>query len=1555
MRNSFSIRLSALAKKLFDSQRKSKNRQESKARRRRPLVEALESRKVLAFGVPAMFISEIQDDPLFGDRDKDQYVELRGAPNSTIPDGTYFAVVEGWGAVSGGPGHLHSLIDLSNLTFGANGFLTVTQFDSPYQVDPLSTRLASTSTGFAGLPEGRWTDSWSQSDRLSFISGSQSFLLIGASNKPIAGRDYDLNDDGSLDNGADAWTTYDSVAMMGFSSPGWSYGRITFSHLTTDHQYPAGSNYTVQENIGYVARLGSSTGYATEEWVCGTTIEDTLNANSKYRFTYGTFGDPRPLVYSGRATNHVGTYNFGGGFLGQTRLDADRDGQITPSDSPIANVTLFADRNDNGLRDSTTIDVIAAQQTLGAELANAFPNATLTVANTNNKNIGFAVRTTQKNDNAGNPIRVLSSEGIPWYDDGSRLKVMFYREANAVSIEAIAAETLRPSYGRIEIFDKNNQSLGVRLTSPLFGTARQTIGFTRPNADIKYAIIYTDTTPTDSSPFGPFDKLRYSFPEFQTNSAADGSFRIDEVPTGTYRLTVANYPGNLIPITPNSTAPLTVTRSEHLRDLTFGYKQNLPPEVLSSQFNIQENPTPNSVVATVLASDPDAGQSLTYRFTSNAGPFSIDQVTGEIRYTGNAPWDFETTKELNIEVEVRDSLAIPGSARKFIKLVNLDRNEAPSAQNSNATIDENAPIGTVVATVIASDPDAGINGQLLYQLGAGAPAGMFSIDENTGRISVASPALLDYETRPVISIPVVVRDKASPPLSGNASILVTLRDLNEAPSGVGFKDLVPISETTVVILPITVATVSVIDDALGTNTLSLSGPDAAHFSLIGNELKFQSASPLDFETKTVYRVTVSADDPTLGVTPDASVVFDLAIGDVNEKPTGIVFSNVVNPLLETTPVNTAIRVANFSASDDALGNNVFSLGLGLDASSFQIVGNQLQFQSANPLDFETKTSYRVVVQVDDAAFPGIPDAQSTFTLNIGDVNEPPVDLRLNGAVTQINETNGLSPGQTVATIAVIDDSTGSNELTLEGPDAGSFEIVNSLLRLKAGSPLNFELKPVYDVTVRLTDASLNPPPVLTRSLRVNVANRPEVISISDSTGQPLSERIKNVRLGWDAELGTFAPDAISVVKKDVGFVAVPYIATRTLVDGKSVVDLVFTGSLVDTKGFLVDGLYEVFVTGSKTAAVGTNAAGLSYNSGNLPVLNPLPPATVQIIGNNLLLAKQKYTFQTSVTGLSNAPQILQYEIDLDGDGTVDRNLSGPTTLSIPEVSFANAGSYTMKLTAKAAGEILGTASFAIAVTPETSSNENWVSAMDTDRDTSVSPLDVLVLINSINTGGGTYFLDFDVDRDGNISPLDVLIVINYLNTSASGRVDPIGDLAMVESGGFSGITADRTVTGRVLGNSRSLFASLNGSDRLDISQVVTNDGSFTITDEVFSDLFGIIPDGTHLLSLSTRSGNGFSSSMDKRFLNLKDHLDPFSFISLVGNNGQLRTVWSASAPGARYNVLVGTSGGPLTPLRSGLSDTRLQVDLAPGVYDIQIEAVDAAGNKRLSEKRTVTV
>ncbi|XZE17820.1 SdrD B-like domain-containing protein [Pirellulaceae bacterium SH449] len=65
---------------------------------------------------------------------------------------------------------------------------------------------------------------------------------------------------------------------------------------------------------------------------------------------------------------------------------------------------------------------------------------------------------------------------------------------------------------------------------------------------------------------------------------------------------------------------------------------------------------------------------------------------------------------------------------------------------------------------------------------------------------------------------------------------------------------------------------------------------------------------------------------------------------------------------------------------------------------------------------------------------------------------------------------------------------------------------------------------------------------------------------------------------------------------------------------------------------------------------------------------------------------------------------------------------------------------------------------------------NPANALDVDGDGTVSPLDVLTLINQLNAGGLHLNRDrfpdegfYDVDSDGTLSPLDVLRVINYLN------------------------------------------------------------------------------------------------------------------------------------------------------------------------------------------------
>ncbi|MCY2977565.1 MAG: dockerin type I domain-containing protein, partial [Planctomycetota bacterium] len=75
---------------------------------------------------------------------------------------------------------------------------------------------------------------------------------------------------------------------------------------------------------------------------------------------------------------------------------------------------------------------------------------------------------------------------------------------------------------------------------------------------------------------------------------------------------------------------------------------------------------------------------------------------------------------------------------------------------------------------------------------------------------------------------------------------------------------------------------------------------------------------------------------------------------------------------------------------------------------------------------------------------------------------------------------------------------------------------------------------------------------------------------------------------------------------------------------------------------------------------------------------------------------------------------------------------------------------------------------------------NQRNPLDVDADGSVSPLDVLTLVNALNTGGGGTLPSikpgelepppfFDVDYDGLLSPLDVLVVINHLNQRGVGE------------------------------------------------------------------------------------------------------------------------------------------------------------------------------------------
>ena len=82
------------------------------------------------------------------------------------------------------------------------------------------------------------------------------------------------------------------------------------------------------------------------------------------------------------------------------------------------------------------------------------------------------------------------------------------------------------------------------------------------------------------------------------------------------------------------------------------------------------------------------------------------------------------------------------------------------------------------------------------------------------------------------------------------------------------------------------ADIEITDDGLGTNNLTLSGADAAHFEIMGGQLRLKAGTSLDFETQHSYDVTVEVDDAGIPGTPDHSTPFTLSITNVNEARFG---------------------------------------------------------------------------------------------------------------------------------------------------------------------------------------------------------------------------------------------------------------------------------------------------------------------------------------------------------------------------------------------------------------------------------------------------------------------------------------------------------------------------------------------------------------------------------------------------------------------------------------------------------------------------------------------
>jgi phospholipid/cholesterol/gamma-HCH transport system permease protein len=132
----------------------------------------------------------------------------------------------------------------------------------------------------------------------------------------------------------------------------------------------------------------------------------------------------------------------------------------------------------------------------------------------------------------------------------------------------------------------------------------------------------------------------------------------------------------------------------------------------------------------------------------------------------------------------------------------------------------------------------------------------------------------------------------------------------------------------------------------------------------------------------------------------------------------------------------------------------------------------------------------------DTDFQGFKAAHFSFLQSITDLNQPPT-VELINATTTLPEDADTSVDIKVVDVVVTDDGRGKNKLSLSGADAELFEIVGTELRLIRGARLDFETKPILDVTVEVDDVAIGATPDDTAPLSIAITdiNEPPTVSL----------------------------------------------------------------------------------------------------------------------------------------------------------------------------------------------------------------------------------------------------------------------------------------------------------------------------------------------------------------------------------------------------------------------------------------------------------------------------
>ena len=592
---------------------------------------------------------------------------------------------------------------------------------------------------------------------------------------------------------------------------------------------------------------------------------------------------------------------------------------------------------------------------------------------------------------------------------------------------------------------------------------------------------------------------------------------------------------------------------------------------------IDENLRSGQIVGRVFADDEDNDR-LTYKLTgTDAGLFDFNETNGEIRTKAVVSYNYEaigasgtcgtlTEQQVGsdrcyeVTVEVRDGLdddrvevdETDPDDSITVKIGVRNRDEPPAVPTVTVT----SPLDNTTLEVFwyARNTGPAIEGyDVQYRKGGGAFSDDNCLDttapDNCRAITGTNTTITGLDEDTSYSVQVRAKNGEGTSDWSRVETVKTNKGTNQPPTftdeSSAARDVDENTRSGRDVGPAVDAT----DDSSTRWTYSLGGRDAALFTIISSSGQIRTRSALNVEAvcsdadaqgvvghqeNCTYTVRVKVDD---GAGGSASIEVTITVNDVDEAPSmpsapRVTATKDTGWSLDVTwnePRNTGKPPIN----DYDIQYRKFKSGTPKD--DWQLwphgtadAGNtdrsaKITTIGDPPMHLEPRTQYEVRVRAKNGEPEGdAADNWSSVAKATTNPSNSRPDFDRGDAVIELNVDENTRAGQNLGSaISATDADSNSLTYTLEGPGADSFTIVSSSGQIRTKSPLDYETRQSYSVTVKVDDRQKRSNSVAAKSVTIMVDNvrepppapaAPRVAGIPGSTS--------SVRVTWNEPANT---------------------------------------------------------------------------------------------------------------------------------------------------------------------------------------------------------------------------------------------------------------------------------------------------------------------------------------------------------------------------------------------------------------------------------------------------